>query len=86
MIQLFQLGEVAILQSTDAPQNLWNAHVTITAVQWIENPLDIHGMPMASTYVYEVNICDKRFEQATLRKITPTSVEIKEKVAEPCFR
>ena len=80
-MQLFSVGELAILQSLDAPLDMWNAHVVVTSVKWVENPLDIHGMPQPSTYVYEINICDKRFVQAALRKFNTLSIKIKEQVA-----
>ena len=88
MNQLFVVGEEAILQSTDAPQHMWNAHVVITKVKWADNPIDIFGMPLMSTFIYEIDWCGKMFIQQALRKITYKELEIKEQssieIDEPC--
>lgn len=80
MIQLFAVGEEAILQSIDAPIEMWNARVTITSCKWVENPIDVHGMPQPSTFVYEVGCC-RQFVQSALRKLETPTITIKEKVA-----
>jgi len=82
MIQRFEVGEVAILQSIDAPLTMWNARVTIQSVKWIEYPLDIHGMPQPSTYVYTVDIDDRQFVEAALRKISTPNIKVEEQIAD----
>jgi len=81
MIQLFAIGEQAILQSLDAPIEMWNVRVTVMTCKWVENPLDVYGMPQPSTYVYEIDLCDRRFVQTALRKIGTVDIKIKEKIA-----
>jgi len=78
MIQLFAVGEPAILQSLDAPMNLWNARVTVTSCKWSECPLDIFGMPQPSTFIYEIDIYEGYFIQSTLIKLDTPTIKIKE--------
>ncbi len=82
MKQLFEVGELAILQSLEAPLEMWNARVTIISVKWMENPLDIYGMPQLSTYVYNVDIDDRLFVQAALRKVSTPDIKIEEQIAD----
>jgi len=81
MKQLFAIGEAAILQSLDAPIEMWNVRVTVMTCKWVENPLDVYGMPQPSTYVYEIDLCDRRFVQTALRKIGTVNIKIEEKIA-----
>ena len=82
MIQLFAVGEPAILQSVDAPIYMWNAGVTVTSCKWMETPLDIHGFPQAATFAYEVKEYEGYYIQAALRKLDTPTIEIKEQQAE----
>lgn len=82
MIQLFAVGEPAILQSVDAPMYMWNMHVTVTSVKWMEHPLDIHGFPQASTFAYEIDALEGYYIQAALRKINGPAIKIKEQQRE----
>lgn len=81
MIQLFAVGERAILQSLDAPIELWNAQVTIVSCKWAECPVDIFGMPQPSTFIYEIDVHGGYFIQATLRKLDEPAIIIKEQEA-----
>jgi len=80
MIQLFAIGEVAILQSIDAPIEMWNLQVTVMTCKWVENALDVYGMPQPSTYVYEIDLSYRRFVQSALRKIDTVNIKIKENI------
>jgi len=82
MIQLFAVGETAILQSLDASSDLWNALVTVTSCKWSECPIDIHGMPQVSTYIYEIDIHEGYYIQAALKKLDTPIIAIKEKQVE----
>jgi len=77
----FEVGEVAILQSVDAPTTMWNAEVTVMSVKWADNPLDIHGMPQPSSFLYEINIHDGLFLEQTLKKKSEPQIEILEKTS-----
>jgi len=74
----FEVGEVAILQSVDAPTTMWNAEVTVMSVKWADNPLDIHGMPQPSSFLYEINIHDGLFleSEPQIEILEKTSVEV----------
>lgn len=82
MKQLFAIGEPAILQSLDAPIEMWNARVTVTSCKWADHPVDIFGMPQVATYIYEIDVHDGYFMQETLRKLDTPTIVIKEKIAE----
>ena len=81
MIQLFAIGEVAILQSLDAPSYMWNMRVNVLSVKWMDHPNDIHGMPQESTFAYEIDALDGYYIQAALRKLNTPTIFIKEQEA-----
>lgn len=82
MKQLFTIGEAAILQSLDAPIEMWNVRVTIVSCKWAEHPVDIFGMPQVATYIYEIDVRDGYFMQACLRKLDAPMIMIKEQEAQ----
>ena len=85
MIQLFAVGEPAILQSLDAPIDFWNAAIIVLSVKWMEHPNDIHGHPAEATFAYEIDVRDGYFAQSALRKLDEPTIEIKEQTAEPIY-